>query len=125
MTTCAITECRNDGVMLLHIRFRKENLLQAEYCAQHFSEQAFHWAEDIKLANEFRIRSYYRTENDYGNVRETTAEAIKWIWQVRDSLPRHTPIDQVHNAIVESQKKVHAQIAARKVEIAKIRSRFA
>jgi hypothetical protein len=95
MTTCAISECRNEGVLLLHIRHRKENLLQAEYCPEHFCRLAQQWIEDIQLANSTKTRILRLDFNHFRTVNQSIADALPYIWRLKDSAPKGTPIESI------------------------------
>lgn len=95
MTTCAISECRNEGVLLLHIRHRKENLLQAEYCPEHFCSLAQQWIEDIHIANYTKKRLHRDNINRFSTTHDSIADALDYVWSLKKSVPKNTTIEEI------------------------------
>lgn len=116
MTTCSVGECRNEGVLLLHIRHKKENLVQAEYCPHHFCTLSQQWREDIDLATRYTRRLYHYIsagEDHYGRTNESVVETLKYIWRVKGELPRHTPFEEVIVRIENIQTQIFERIRKR------------
>jgi hypothetical protein len=113
MTTCAITGCRGIGALLLHIKHHKENLLQAEYCVEHFSEQMKGWHDDIILANNVRNFYYFNNSSDFGYERRDVAGALHFLWHLKDREGlKDADIEEIMDAFRMHQSGAINQIVA-------------
>lgn len=116
MTTCSIADCRNEGSLLLHIKHKRENLVQAEYCPTHFCTLAQQWTDDIELANKWRVRYFYRIieygDPQYGKINENIYDSLRMIWKAKNILPRYASADMVDKALAEEQAHIIEKIRA-------------
>lgn len=113
MTTCAITECRSEGALLLHIRHKRENLLQAEYCPEHFCEQTKQWNQDIAVTIHYPWIYFYQSDSYYGKEMLSRIQALNYVWRIKDQLPKDCTNDDIHKAIALQQQAVYDRIKDR------------